>query len=56
MMADQTSTSLRAKLDDAQYASTVWKVQANGMIVQLTNDLKEEEGPIADLQNRLEIV
>ena len=58
-MADRASTSdevaaLRAKLDDAQIKSTVWKAQANGMIVQLTNDLKEKEASIIDLQKRLE--
>ena len=47
-------TALRVKLDDAQVKSTVWKAQANGMIVQLTHDLKEKEASIMDLQKSIE--
>ncbi|KAL3796359.1 hypothetical protein ACHAW5_001685 [Stephanodiscus triporus] len=52
MTADKTSNSSRAEVDDTQY--TIWKAQANGMIVQLTNDLKEKEASIMELQKRLE--
>ena len=58
VVADRMSTSddvsvLRAKLDDVQTMSTVWKAQANRMIVQLTNNLKEKEASIKELTDRL---
>lgn len=51
---DQKSTVdevsvLKTKLDEVQSKSTVWKAQANGMIVQLTNDLKERDVKLAKL-------
>lgn len=56
---DQTSASeevsnLRAKLDDVQSKSTMWKAQANGMIIQLTNDLREKDAAMLELQNKLD--
>ncbi len=45
---------LWAKLDDFLSKSTVWKAKANGMIVQLTNDLKEKDASFMELQNSLE--
>ena len=50
---DEIST-LKARLEDVQSKSTVWKAQANGMIVTLTNDLREKEGSLAKLQNKLD--
>jgi chromosome segregation ATPase len=60
VVADRMSTSdevsvLRAKLDDVQSMSTVWKAQANGMIVQLTNNLKEKESSIKALTDKLNV-
>lgn len=56
---DQTSASeevsnLRAKLADVQSKSTMWKAQANGMIIQLTNDLREKDAAMLELQNKLD--
>jgi chromosome segregation ATPase len=58
IVVDQEATSdevsiLRTKLDDAISSSTVWKAEANGMISQLTQDLKEKEVLVVELQNRL---
>lgn len=55
---DQLSTSnevanLKTKLDEVQSKSTVWKAQANGMIVQLTNELREKNASVVELQNKL---
>ena len=55
---DQSSTSkdvdiLKAKLDEVQSKSTVWKAQANGMIVQLTKDLENKNASVEELQKKL---
>jgi hypothetical protein len=34
--------------------STLWKAQANGMIIQLTNDLREKDVSMLELQNKLD--
>jgi len=41
-------------LDDVQSKSTMWKAQANGMIIQLTNDLREKDAAMLELQNKLD--
>lgn len=58
IVVDQEATSdevsiLRTKLDGAISSSNVWKAETNGMISQLTQDLKEKEMLVVDLQNRL---
>ena len=50
---DEAST-LKAKLDEVQSKSTMWKAQANGMIIQLTNDLKEKDASMIKLQEKLD--
>ena len=50
---DEAST-LKAKLDEVQSKSTMWKAQANGMIIQLTNDLKEKDASMIKLQDKLD--
>jgi chromosome segregation ATPase len=52
--ASEEVTTLRAKLEDVQSKSTMWKAQANGMIIQLTNDLREKDASMLELQNKLE--
>lgn len=47
---------MRERLEETQSKSTVWKAQANGMIVQLTNDLREKDATFADLQKKLDEV
>ena len=48
------AVSLKAKLDEVQSKSTMWKAQANGMIIQLTNDLKEKDASMIKLQDKLD--
>ena len=50
---DEAST-LKAKLDEVQSKSTMWKAQANGMIIQLTHDLKEKDASMIKLQEKLD--
>ena len=45
---------LRAKLNEVQTKSTKWKAQANGMIVQLQDDLKEKNQSMAQMQEQLD--
>ena len=52
-VVDEVST-LKARLDKAQAESTKWKAQANGMIVQLTNDLRERDHSMMKLQQKLD--
>lgn len=54
-VVDEVST-LKARLDKAQAESTKWKAQANGMIVQLTNDLRERDHSMMKLQQKLDEV
>jgi len=57
---DQQSTSdevshLKTKLNEVQSKSTVWKAQANGMIVELTSKLREKDASALELQNKLDL-
>lgn len=45
---------LRTKLNEVQTKSTKWKAQANGMIVQLQDDLKEKNQSMAQMQEQLD--
>jgi DNA repair exonuclease SbcCD ATPase subunit len=45
---------LRTNLNEVQTKSTKWKVQANGMIVQLQDDLKEKNQSMAQMQEQLD--
>jgi len=47
-------SKLRTKLDEVQSKSTVWKAQANGMIVELTAKLKEKDESALELQSKLD--
>jgi len=47
-------SELRSKLDEVQSKSTVWKAQANGMIIELTSKLKEKDGAASELQNKFD--
>ena len=45
---------LRTNLNEVQTKSTMWKAQANGMIVQLQDDLKEKNQSMAQMQEQLD--
>lgn len=45
---------LRTKLNEVQTKSVSWKAQANGMIVQLQDDLKEKNQSMAQMQEQLD--
>lgn len=45
---------LRTKLNEVQNKSVSWKAQANGMIVQLQDDLKEKNQSMAQMQEQLD--
>ena len=45
---------LRTKLNEVQTKSTKWKAQANGMIVQLQDDLKEKNQSMTQMQEQLD--
>ena len=47
-------SDLRTKLNEVQTKSTKWKAQANGMIVQLQDDLKEKNQSMAQMQEQLD--
>ena len=45
---------LRTELNEVQTKSTKWKAQANGMIVQLQDDLNEKNQSMAQMQEQLD--